>query len=465
MHRASPRAAECGRQAVELAAQHGWADEPAVGVACVVLGVMLVWQGRLEEAEPWVQRAERTLRAEAQPGAGLAIYYVRGVLDLAHGQDAEALAAFRAAERLAGMLAAPNLLVTAMRAFLLQTLARHGETECAEQALAGFGDRDRDCAEIRIALAVLRLARDDPHAAMAALAPVLDGSAPLIWPAWLAQAFLLEAIARDTAGDSGAAGRALERALDLAEPDGVLLPFLLHPAPGLLERQAGHRTAHAALITEIQSLLAGSSSAAPPAGPQPPLEALSDSEIRVLRYLPTNLTAPEIAGELSVSRNTVKTHMRNVYAKLGTHRRAEAVAHARDLGLLATLRGQALTPAGSPFRDHRRPASVRATGRRRIQRRKGPVVGGRRCTHLDVAQTHRRTLPGSAGSGQSARRQPGRSSSPGQRPGPAGVSTMIGVVFPQHARKTTPISALDVLRERGLIVTLPAKGTFITERD
>jgi LuxR family transcriptional regulator, maltose regulon positive regulatory protein len=55
----------------------------------------------------------------------------------------------------------------------------------------------------------------------------------------------------------------------------------------------------------------------------------------VLRYLPTNLTAPEIAGELYVSTNTVKTHMRNLYAKLGTHRRAETVARARDLGLLA----------------------------------------------------------------------------------------------------------------------------------
>jgi len=58
----------------------------------------------------------------------------------------------------------------------------------------------------------------------------------------------------------------------------------------------------------------------------------------VLRYLPTNLTAPEIAGELSVSRNTVKTHMRNLYAKLGAHRRAEAVARGRDLGLLAPRR-------------------------------------------------------------------------------------------------------------------------------
>jgi len=67
-------------------------------------------------------------------------------------------------------------------------------------------------------------------------------------------------------------------------------------------------------------------------------EPLSDSELRVLRYLPTNLTAPEIASELSVSRNTVKTHMRNLYTKLSAHRRTDAVARARDLGLLAPRR-------------------------------------------------------------------------------------------------------------------------------
>ena len=181
---------------------------------------------------------------------------------------------------------------------------------------------------------MLRLAQDDPHAATAVLAPVLDGSAPLIWPTWLIQAFLLEAIARDALGDEGAAGRALERALDRAEPDGALLWFLVNPVPGLLERHVRHRTTHAALIAEILSLLAGNRPA-PPAGPRLPIEPLSESELRVLRYLPTNLTGPEIAAELYVSHNTVKTHVRNLYAKIGTHRRAEAVTRARDLGLLA----------------------------------------------------------------------------------------------------------------------------------
>jgi CO/xanthine dehydrogenase Mo-binding subunit/DNA-binding CsgD family transcriptional regulator len=143
------------------------------------------------------------------------------------------------------------------------------------------------------------------------------------------------AIARDALGDPAAAERALERALDLAEPDGARFFFLIHPAPRLLERHAGHRTAHASLAAEILGLLAGRRPAPPPGGPRPPLEPLSESEIRVLRYLPTNLSTPEIANELYVTVNTVRTHVRHLYAKLGTHTRAEAVARARGLGLLA----------------------------------------------------------------------------------------------------------------------------------
>ena len=76
----------------------------------------------------------------------------------------------------------------------------------------------------------------------------------------------------------------------------------------------------------------------PPRPTQPLLEPLSASEVRVLRYLPTNLSTPEIARELSVSPNTVRTHIRHLYAKFGTHHRAEAVDLARALGLLAPAR-------------------------------------------------------------------------------------------------------------------------------
>ena len=334
--RSFARAAERSRQAMELAQRHGWTDEPAAGTASAVLGAVLAWQGRPEEAERWVRRAERTLRAEADPAAGMWVYYVRGVLEQGRGRDAEALGAFLAAERLGRLLAAPHLLTVATRAQLLHTLVRLGETERAERALAELDERDREYGEMRVFEARLLLARHDPHAATVALGPVLTGSAPVYGGLPPIRAFVLEAIARDALNDAAASARALECALDLAQPDGAVLPFLLHPAPALLHRHARHRTTHAALIAEILSLM-GRVLAPVPAGMQPPLEPLSKSEIRVLRYLPTHLSMPEIANELYVSLNTVRTHMRHLYIKLGTHRRAETVERARALGLLAAL--------------------------------------------------------------------------------------------------------------------------------
>ena len=130
-------------------------------------------------------------------------------------------------------------------------------------------------------------------------------------------------------------GRALEHALDLVEPDGAVFAFLLHPAPELLRRHARRGTAHAALIAEILGLLSGNQPAPPRGEPDRLREPLSGSEVRVLRFLPTNVSAPEIAGQLSVSVSTVRTHMRHLYEKLGVHSRTEAVEQARALGLLA----------------------------------------------------------------------------------------------------------------------------------
>ncbi|HYZ55771.1 MAG TPA: LuxR C-terminal-related transcriptional regulator [Streptosporangiaceae bacterium] len=330
-------AVERSMQVVELARRHGWTEEPITGVAYAALGAARVWQGRLEEAGRWLGHAGRALRTEAHPAAGLLFHQARGALEFARGRDTDALAALRAAERLAGLLVTPHPLAMRTRAFVLHTLLRLGETARVDAALAGLGEQERETACMRTVLAALRLAQHDPQAASAALAPVLDDSASATSPrGWLVRAFLLEAIARDALGEAAAAGRALERALDLAEPDGLLLPFLLHPAPGLLERHARHRTAHAALISETLNLLAGTRRpASPPGEPGHLCEPLSDSETRILRYLPTNLTAPEIAGQLYLSVNTVRTHMRHVYAKLAAHRRAEAVERARALGLLA----------------------------------------------------------------------------------------------------------------------------------
>jgi LuxR family transcriptional regulator, maltose regulon positive regulatory protein len=92
---------------------------------------------------------------------------------------------------------------------------------------------------------------------------------------------VLEAIARDALGDQDAADRALERALGLAEPDGFLLPFLLHPTKDPLERQARHRTAHAALVAEIRGM---------PAGPRGHRETAGDMGAGA--SMPENLVPP-----------------------------------------------------------------------------------------------------------------------------------------------------------------------------
>jgi len=349
--RSSPYALaeERARQTIELARRHGWTDEPAAGIACISLAAGLIWRQQLEEAADWVRRAERTLRAEAEPVTAIATRYVRALLELARGRDREVLATFQAAERLSRLLEAPDWPLMRTRALRLHALVRLGETGRAEQDITDSGEQGLASGDIRLALAALRIAQDDPHAATAALAPVLSGAAPVPPTTWLAHAWLLEAIARDALGDPAAARDAMRRALGTAEPDRALTAFLLHPpARELFDRYALDRGEQTALTAHIRSLLpAGPPPAAPagppgPAGSSHPVDPLSKTEIRVLRYLPTNLSAAEIAGELSVSVATVRTHIRHLFTKLGVHRRTDAVARARAFGLLAPTAGRHL---------------------------------------------------------------------------------------------------------------------------
>jgi LuxR family maltose regulon positive regulatory protein len=170
------------------------------------------------------------------------------------------------------------------------------------------------------------------------VADVLDGTAPVLGYITVLEAHLLAGLAHRQLGDQRAANQAAERALALAEADRLVLPFAMTGSAELLEALPRHETAHAALLADILDVLHGSSLAAKDESAPPLIDELSPGELRVLRYLPTNLSRPEIAGELSVSLNTVSTHLRSIYAKLQVRDRSSAVRRARELRLLAAGR-------------------------------------------------------------------------------------------------------------------------------
>jgi LuxR family maltose regulon positive regulatory protein len=296
-----------------------------------------MWLGRFDEAECRLERAGRALRPEADPMTRLVVRWATGLLRLIQGRFDEALAGFAEAQRLKSLMGR-EVQTIEPRGVMLQTQVRMGETAAASTVLAGLGEDERDRALVRIAAAEINLAQDDPEAALEELAPVVEGSTRAAHSTTsLIDALLFEALARDRLRDARATEEPIERALELAEPERIIIPFAVAPVADLLERHPRHRTAHAALLSEILDVLGGSS--ARPRGTAPPAhDELSEAELRVVRFLPSNLKAPEIWGGLFVSRDTVRTDLRDIYAKLAGDSRAEAVERARELGLLAPSR-------------------------------------------------------------------------------------------------------------------------------
>jgi LuxR family transcriptional regulator, maltose regulon positive regulatory protein len=326
------------QDAVAIAEANGWDEQPVTAAALAVGGDVLTWLGRFEEAERWLDRADRAQgphRAPGtDPGTEVAIEQARGLLRLGQGRIKDALEAFRTAERVRTLLPTNPLRMIESRGRMLWSLVRLGQVEAAATRLAEIREPERDRAELRLAAAAVALAGGAPDDALALLAPVIEGKARALQPAWAPiEALLFDAAARDALGDRCAAEASIERALELAEPDGIVLPFVLAPVGKMLERLPRHRTAHATLLTTILDLLAGRSLGSH-GGPRPAINELSEAELRVVRYLPSNLKAPEIAAELFVSANTIRTHMRHIYAKLDVHNRSEAVGRARELRLL-----------------------------------------------------------------------------------------------------------------------------------
>jgi LuxR family maltose regulon positive regulatory protein len=325
------------REAIALAERHGWGAEWVIAPALITMAGTMVWTGEFDEAEHWLDRSAQALQTATGPDIGLLLHHTTAILHACRGRHQEALAEFSAADRLQSQLAGAHALASQVTGWLLATRARLGRTGEARAALAALDDERASAGEIGNARAAIGLADGDPAAALHAVRAVLDGTAPVIGYVTLVEAHLLAGLAHRELGDQHAANEAAERALGLAEADRLVLPFAMTSAGDLLAALPPHQTRHAALRTSILDLLNGSA-AARPSFAEPPAEELSPGELRVLRFLPTNLSRPQIAGELSVSLNTVNTHVRSIYAKLQVRDRSAAVQRARELRLLAAGR-------------------------------------------------------------------------------------------------------------------------------
>jgi LuxR family maltose regulon positive regulatory protein len=148
------------------------------------------------------------------------------------------------------------------------------------------------------------------------------------------EALCLQAVARHLQGSLPQAKDSLRRALELAGEEGWVRVFvdLGPPMRHLLARASEGDAAN----QSVERLLAALGQAAPSPTPAvlPLAEPIRERELDVLRCLAAGMSNPEIAGQLHLSSNTVKTHVRNLYGKLGVRRRSEALRRGRELGLI-----------------------------------------------------------------------------------------------------------------------------------
>ena len=326
-------------EAIALAERHGWGAEPVIAPALVTLAANLVWTGEFDQGERWLQRTRQAVQTDTGPDIRQRLHLATGRLYAGRGRHHEALEELSAAERLQSQMEGSHAMASQVTGWMLATQARAGLPGDARARLAALDEQEARSGDVRNADAVICLAEGEPAAALSALASVLDGTAPVMGYPTVMEAHLLAGLAYRQLGEQRAANQAVEHALDLAEEDRVVLPFLMTGSAELLETLPRLGTAHAALLADILDLVHGSSLVAKDQSAPPPIEELSPGELKVLRYLPTNLSRREIASGLSVSPNTVSTHIRSIYAKLGVADRSAAVRRARELRLLAAVRG------------------------------------------------------------------------------------------------------------------------------
>jgi LuxR family maltose regulon positive regulatory protein len=148
---------------------------------------------------------------------------------------------------------------------------------------------------------------------------------------------VLRALAHQALGDIPAALDSLDRAVTLAEPEGYVRVFAdAGPAMASLLRAAAKQGTRRHYARRLQAAASGPQHSSPSG--QALIEPLSERELDVLRLLGTELDGPAIARELMVSLNTMRTHTKNIYAKLAVTNRRAAVRRAAELNLLPRTR-------------------------------------------------------------------------------------------------------------------------------
>jgi LuxR family transcriptional regulator, maltose regulon positive regulatory protein len=318
---------------IALAERYGWASDAIIAPALEAIGGTLICSGDFNAGEPWLARAASITSPDSNPPVELLIYIAKGMLRASRGQLREALTEFESAQRMQSLMLGEHLLGAQATAWTIATKVRLGMFEEARALLAGTPPVRVNTAEVRNADALISLELGDPDLALNKLREMLERRVPIIHDFVLIESHLLAAHAYHARGNKRESQNAIEHALALAERDRMIFPFLMTGTRELLERQPRQTTAHAALLLDIVDIMTGAS---PRNGHSTLLlNELSQTELRVLRYLPTNFSRPDIARELRVSVNTVNTHMRNIYSKLGAGTRTEAVDRARQLRLLA----------------------------------------------------------------------------------------------------------------------------------
>lgn len=192
----------------------------------------------------------------------------------------------------------------------------------------------------QLTLARLYLARQQHQPVLAQLQALVHLAEENELRSYLIEALALQALAYQANGETPRALQTLRQALDLAEPEGYVRLFANEGEPmhRLLQQAAADQGAGAYLSRLLVAIAPPPVPEQPASSPAPAgqtlMEPLSERELEVLRLLRSELTSGEIATQLYLSTHTVRSHLKNIYGKLGVHSRYEAIVRAQELGLL-----------------------------------------------------------------------------------------------------------------------------------